>query len=254
MLSVSDESLSVIDGIDLSSIQGDIDAKRVAESGVRFAYVKCTQYSGTADWRFWQYVQALQAQGVPCGPYHFCSVASDPTKQAAFFFSHSDGLGTQRGDLPPLIDYEFVTPGVSAETASQWLDTFVDEVERLWYPGNELDKARGLTVRLSPIYVFPYFAQTQQPFLGKTRATRCPLHMASYPGGIPDKLAKPPTTAGWDRPLLWQYSGNNGVKVPGIGPACDRDRFMGTEEEFSAFRGYINMPADNCSGDAASSS
>lgn len=237
--------MSTIDGIDFCSIQGDIDAQKIKDSGVRFAYVKCTQYSGTVDWRFWQYVQALQAQGVPCGAYHFCSVASDPTKQAQFFFSHSDGLGTARGDLPPLLDYEYVTPGVSPSVASQWLDTFVDEVERLWYPDNEKDRLRGLQVRVPPIYLFPYFAKSQQPFLGKTRATRCPLHMAAYPGGIPADNAIPPTTDGWERATLWQYSGNGGPKVPGIVPDCDRDRFMGTEEEFAAFRGYINMPADS---------
>ena len=240
-----------IDGIDFCSIQGDVDADKIKAAGVRFAYIKATQYSSTADWRFHGYRRQLEMVGIPCGPYHFCSVASDPVKQADFFFQESDGLGTSIGDLPPLIDFEYVHD-LHPKEQCQWLDAFVDEVEAKWYPDNKMKQAyNDPHIRLPAIYLFPYFAKSMQPYLGKTRATRCPLHMAFYPGGIPNDNATPPTTDGWTRPLLWQYSGNGGVKVPGIVPDCDRDRFMGTEEEFQAFLGNYPRPVDSIEGDAS---
>ncbi len=54
---------------------------------------------------------------------------------------------------------------------------------------------------------------------------------------------------GYTRSRFWlhQYSGNNGKKVPGVIPDCDRQVFYGTAGDFAEFRGLVR-PVSSAGG------
>lgn len=252
----------VADGIDLCSLQcagGDPDFDRVKQAGFSFVYIKCTQYSGIRDHAFPRLRDAAKKAGLHVGAYHFCSqsgmtenggyVMTDPEAQMEFFHNTSEGLGSLPGELPPMIDWEFCTKPTKHQCVT-WLHKAASAAEALWYPQNnhvEMLEA-GWKPRFPVIYTYPNYAATHQPELGEEDGLKqYPLCYASYKsagqkllpwypqaGEAPlHKVPKP-----WERALLVQYSGNNGIKVAGIQADCDRQVFTGTKEEWDAFIGY----------------
>ena len=61
-----------IHGIDVSKFQGDIDWNAVANSGVKFAWIKATE-GGDRDARFQANWEGAKAVGIPHGAYHFAA-------------------------------------------------------------------------------------------------------------------------------------------------------------------------------------
>lgn len=255
-----------INGIDVSGLQWPINAQAVADAGFRFVYVKSSQYSSTKDGRYNAIVEELSKAGLTIGPYHFCSHDSDPVAQADFFYRASSGLGSKVGELPPMADWEFCTPERYSNHPAHcvdWIEKFTARCDELWYPNNDVLSVPRKTV----LYTFPDYARRHQPVLSRSvpLAGR-PLCYASYAsepdgkggyrlkGWLPsaDRAPLHQTPAGLSGPVLWQYSGNNGYKVPGIKPDCDRQVFMGTEAEFQVFLGRPAVrPVDVVEGTAA---
>jgi lysozyme len=60
-----------IHGIDVSKFQGDIDWNAVANSGIKFAWIKATEGGDYADARFQANWEGAKAAGIPHGAYHF---------------------------------------------------------------------------------------------------------------------------------------------------------------------------------------
>ena len=60
-----------IHGIDVSKFQGDIDWNAVANSGVKFAWIKATEGGDRVDRRFQANWTGAKAAGVPRGASHF---------------------------------------------------------------------------------------------------------------------------------------------------------------------------------------
>lgn len=251
-----------IDGIDLCSIQvarGMPDFRRVRDAGFEFAYVKSSQYSSTRDHQFDRIVEAATKAGLNCGAYHFCSQAAttdagggwimtNPEEQMEFFYKASSGLGKNPGELPPMIDWEYCTKP-SKNLCVDWLVGAAAKAEKLWYPGNDSKDAfdQGKKPRYPVIYTFPWYAESHQPDLGNQALLKdFPLCFASYKsqgqkllpwypksGEAPlHKVPKP-----WDKALLVQYSGDNGLPVPGIDVTTDRQVFTGTGEDWELFLG-----------------
>lgn len=249
-----------IDGIDLCSIQGMPDFQRVADAGFKFAYIKCSQYSSIQDHMFDRLVEGFLKVKMAVGAYHFCSQASrtgeadhewimtDPQKQMEFFYKASSGLGKLPGELPPMIDWEYCTLPPPVDCVI-WLQRAAESVDRLWYPKNDSIQAAadGWIERHGVIYTYPYYSGQHQPYLGHAKGLgKHPLCFASYksvgPKLVPwypkdGEVPLHPVPKPWDRALLVQYSGNNGLKVPGIGPDCDRQVFTGSQGEWQDFLG-----------------
>ena len=235
----------MIELVDMCSLQdpAHVDFKKMKDSGVRGVYLKSSQYSGSEDPTFDIGVERATAAGLVCGPYHFAYCGSDAATQMAFFWKASRGLGSKPGELPPLIDWEYAVNDSAGRPLSklavvEWLLKALQSAKTIWYPDSD---------RKPSAYTFPEFALehaaelASQPLLGNY-----PLTLAAYPSLIvPRDPPKP-----WTAVTVHQYAGNDG-RVPGVATACDRDRFMGTEEDFQAYIGNsadLTLPVQETSG------
>ncbi len=225
-----------IELVDMCSLQAPdrVDFNKVRDSGIRGVYFKASQYSASDDPTFAVGVERAMAAGLVCGAYHFAYCGSDAIKQMEHFYKASGGLGSLPGELPPMLDWEFAVNGSDGKPLTKsgtvlWLAAALDHMWSLWY-------ARG--ERRPTAYTYPFFADERQPWLSQVQTLASyPLTLAAYPSIT--KIPKP-----WDRVTIHQYVGNGG-KVPGVPVDCDRDRFLGTEEEFQAFLGNTPGPTGN---------
>lgn len=244
-----------INGIDLCSIQDavPINYKAVADAGFHFAYVKCSQYSSTRDHKYRKLVDGLLSAGLRVGAYHFCAHDTDPERQAEFFFRASEGLGQKAGELPPMMDWEFCTPSKYPNHPKHcvtWIKKFARKVTELWYP----DNAHRRIPRLPVLYSYPNYCGTHQPALSEeVELGEFPLCYASYkskPNGKGSYELVPWLPSPEQGPLhaipkpftrwtLWQYSGDKGLRVPGISVDCDRQLFNGSQGDWAEFLGMI---------------
>ena len=94
-----------VQGIDVSSHQGDINWQSLRKQGVDFAYIKASEGGDFRDRRFAANWIAAARAGVRHGAYHFFTLCRPGADQAANF------LGAVPGDpnaLPPAVDLEFM--------------------------------------------------------------------------------------------------------------------------------------------------
>lgn len=244
----------VIWGFDASSVQwtSKVSFLSAFEAGYRFAYVKCSQYSRTRDGRYSDLVLRLQAAGITVGAYHFCSHDSDPVSQMEFFFGASEGLGSNPGELPPMLDWEFCTPGHYTPANGfqdghpahcvNWLVKAQEHATRLWYPGNDRRELDGNSRREAVVYTYPNYSATHQPALGMALSLGTkPLVFASYTFGsdMPSRAHIPAhkIPAPWQKATMVQVKGNDG-RLPGLVGACDIDCFLGSEKDWRVHLGY----------------
>lgn len=108
--------LSLVRGIDVSDHQGEIDWQAVADSGVRFAMIRCgwRGYSGGSlneDSRFRENIEGAQAAGLDVGVYFFSQAVSviEAAEEAVYTVKLLEGYELQ---LPVFYDWEFI--GVDA--------------------------------------------------------------------------------------------------------------------------------------------
>lgn len=95
---------SNIRGVDVSSYQGAVDFNRLAEQGIRFAYIKATEGSSYQDSRFADNWVNAANTNVLSGAYHFFSFDSAGKTQAENFVNTiGDDLS---GRLIPAVDIE----------------------------------------------------------------------------------------------------------------------------------------------------
>ena len=128
----------MIYGLDLHAGYGVIDFDKVAASGVRFAWAKCTEGNQGGgkfvDPQFKRNVAECKRVGIAVGAYHFAFPLPEdgknkfrsPKEQAEIAFRNSGGLGSQPGDLSPALDLEWPPPnewkkwGVTAKDIADW--------------------------------------------------------------------------------------------------------------------------------------
>lgn len=219
-----------IELVDMCSLQDPerVNFNKMKDSGIRGVYFKSSQYSSSSDPTFNIGVERAKAAGLVCGAYHFAYCGSDPTDQAVFFYKACRGLGEKAGELPPMMDWEFANTGPDGQPLRKsdtvkWLVTAMAAMKTIWYPDNN---------RLPTIYSFPFFCDERQPYLEQAgeSLSQYPLTLAAYPSVL--NVPKP-----WTKVTIHQYVGNGG-RVPGVTTDCDRDRFLGTEDEFRLFLGH----------------
>jgi GH25 family lysozyme M1 (1,4-beta-N-acetylmuramidase) len=144
---------------------------------------------------------------------------------------------------------------------------FMKRVTELWYPNNykalmpmATDEDKFM-YRLPGVYTYPWYAASHQPNLGNSKElAKYWLHLAAYKtkngklcpwlpddGSDPFKSIGQRTPKPWDKVTVWQYSGNSGLKTPGIAADCDRDVFLGSHADWDKFRG-VYRPTDLITG------
>lgn len=220
----------MIQGIDVSWCQGQIEWPRVAEAGIRFAICKMTEGAHGVDPTGIRNLEAARAVGLVEGAYHFARVADDPVMQADALWR---AVGPMMPKLPPVIDIESAP---SFMTGPQ----IIEATERL---AKEIRDRFG---RWPIIYSYPSFLMRLGPTLAKSGTLgMCKLWIAHYlwtKDGAPPISVQPMVPMPWSKWTIWQHSGNGGAKVPGIATDVDRNVFAGDERAFRELQGLEDAP------------
>ena len=192
-------------GIDISAHNGDVDFKRVAESGIKFVWIKASEGETIRDAKFQENYSAARESGLRVGAYHFFRFDCDGVMQA---MNLCQSLGDVNPDMGIAIDIELESnaEGVADEVIVSNIDSMVDYLRLRGYPitlySNKEGYARFLRDHFSDY----------------------PLWICSFSDGEP--IAEAP----W---VFWQYSHTG--KVPGVSGKCDEDVFRRSESEFAKF-------------------
>ena len=132
------------EGIDISSYSGNIDWKKVKESGIDFAMIRVggrgygEKGEMYTDERALEYINGAKAEGIKVGAYFFSQAVS--TEEA---IEEADYVKTVLGDIkldyPVAYDWEIIkdddarTDSVSASQATECARAFCDRVKELGY-------------------------------------------------------------------------------------------------------------------------
>lgn len=204
----------MIQGIDVSHYQGNIDWGKVAKAGIKFAYVKASQGATIQDAKADDYVDGAKAAGLLVGLYHYFTPTGDAGAQYRNFMSVAEKCGGLQGMLVPALDVEGdVHNGLGDMSGADYASS---ALAWLSYIGKSVTKK-------CIVYTFPSFSAKLQYKLGGS-----PLWCASYPSlsftngamnGFP----------GWDNWTIWQYSDKGSIK--GISGYVDLDAFNGGSDD-----------------------
>ncbi|MEM7624740.1 MAG: glycoside hydrolase family 25 protein [Planctomycetota bacterium] len=131
----------VIEGIDVSQWQFNIDWNAVAGTDKEFVFIKATDSHTLVDPRFRVNGPGATNAGLIVGVYHFATPYSfdrnspidlsfnDAVAEAQWFVDRA-GAYMQAGNLPPVLDLE-VNASLGKTVLSNWADDFLDHVESL---------------------------------------------------------------------------------------------------------------------------
>jgi GH25 family lysozyme M1 (1,4-beta-N-acetylmuramidase) len=202
-------------GIDVWAGNGQIDWRKVKDSGIDFVYVRAA-YGTHPDKFAADYLNSARAAGLLCGVYHFLRTSEDYDKQIAVMVQQLARLEVGKGDLPPAVDVEdnphFDGPWDRANNAA-----YLDALQR-W-----IAKVRSETGAAPMLYTRAgFWAELDNP----AGFADCPLWVANY------GVKKPSLPEGWPNYTVWQYSESGAV--PGIAGEVDLNSFAGTMTELQA--------------------
>ncbi|MEA2519460.1 MAG: lysozyme [Chloroflexota bacterium] len=204
-------SPTYLDGVDVSYHQGGIDWQQVAASGKRFAFIRATSGTLTADSAYAANASGAHAAGLVVGSYHNAnpdSAFNDAANEAAWFLRNAR---IAPGDLIPVLDLE-VTNGLDVATLTAWAQTWLEQVHA----------ATGLRAM---IYTNPGFWQSSMADTDWFARNGYPVLWIAHwtTASQPSVPAGGWGGSGW---TFWQHS--NVGTVAGIGGSVDLDRFRGS--------------------------
>lgn len=204
-----------IEGIDVSSNQGQVDWAAVLGAGKAFAFARATVGGHQADPRFSANWQNMSEAGILRGAYHFFWPLTPWQDQATNFMDTVGALS--KGDLPPVLDLEEAISKSDPLKRDAWKD--IPANQRLSIIQNWLTQVeQGLGLR-PMIYTRQNFIELLLGDSVSALAT-CPLWIAHYQVPAP---SIPPKWTSW---TFWQYSETGGVD--GEQGNVDCDRFSGS--------------------------
>ena len=202
-----------VHGIDVSKFQGEIDWNAVADSGVKFAWIKATEGGDRADQRFQANWSGAKAAGVPHGAYHFVYWCRPPLEEMSFFEQNAP---VENDALPPVLDVE-ATP--TSPTCHRHL-TEEGAVADMKVMLEEMERHYG---KRPIIYTTVDFYE----------AILSDGALSDYPIWVRSTKHHPAVKYGSRAWAFWQYQSDG--KTPGIKGNVDRDVFYGTKEQWDAF-------------------
>ncbi|PLC16943.1 hypothetical protein BV582_05160 [Bacillus paralicheniformis] len=121
-----------IKGIDVSHWQGNINWKKVAGDGIKFAFIKATEGTTLKDNKFVTNISGANAVGIKTGAYHFARFGSksEALAEARFFLSVANKV---RLTYPLVLDLEVNQRNVSKPVLTDAAVAFLREVEKAGY-------------------------------------------------------------------------------------------------------------------------
>jgi lysozyme len=202
-----------IHGIDVSKFQGDIDWSKVADSGVKFAWIKATEGGDRADERFQANWTGAKEAGIPRGAYHFVYWCRAPMEEMANFEQNAP---VETDALPPVLDVE-ATP--TSPTCHRHLteDGAIAEMKVML---EEMERHYG---KRPIIYTTLDFYE----------AILSDGAFTDYPIWVRSTKYHPSVKYGSRAWRFWQYRSDGWI--PGIRGKVDQDAFYGTREQWDAF-------------------
>ena len=197
------EALTALQGIDVSSHQGEIDWKQVADSGIDFAIIRAgfrgygTQGSLNVDERFHTNMKGALDAGLEVGVYFFSQATdvNEAEEEARLLLRELEGYEVT---FPVIFDWERIqdsaarTNAVTGKTITLMAETFCAQIEQAGYlPGVYFNQDMG-------------YLELE---LGR---------LADYPFWLAEYDARPNFHYSFD---LWQYSSSG--TIPGIETPVD---------------------------------
>jgi lysozyme len=207
-----------IEGIDVSSNQGQVDWTAVKRAGKAFAFARATIGGHQLDSQFATNWQRMRDAGIIRGAYHFFWPSTPWQDQAELFTKTIGSLSP--GDLPPALDLEEAMAKGDSSKHDAWQDVAVDQ--RLFAVQSWLDAVQQAHGRRPMIYTRQNFIE---PLFGDgiTTLAASGLWIAHY------KVAAPRTPSTWASWTFWQYLDTGSVE--GVHGNVDCDRFNGLPED-----------------------
>jgi len=197
-------------GIDVSYHQGSIDWAQVAAAGKRFAFIRASAGTLTADTMYSTNRAGALGAGLTIGSYHYGNpdtAPNDAANEAAWFLRNAT---IASGDLLPVLDLE-VTNGLDPAAMTAWAQTWLGEVTA----------ATGVRPL---IYTNASFWSTSMANTDWFALNGYPLWIAHWTSASqPNVPAGNWAGSGWQ---VWQYSSTG--SVPGIASVVDLDRLNGS--------------------------
>ncbi|MES4904847.1 MULTISPECIES: lysozyme [unclassified Streptomyces] len=205
--------LATVEGVDVSSHQGNVAWSTLWNSGVRFAYVKATEGTSYTNPYFSQQYTGSYNVGMIRGSYHFALPDnSSGAAQATYFVNHGGGWSKDGKTLPGALDMEYnpygaTCYGKSASAMVSWIKDFTTTY-------------KSLTGRDPVIYTSTSWWKSctgNSSAFGSTNPLWIPRYGSSV-GELP---------AGWGFHTIWQYT-SSGATVG------DHNKFNGAIDRVQA--------------------
>jgi len=202
----------MIPGIDVSHWQREIDWSEVKRSGVKFAFIKATEFPDKrtalfVDDELRKNISGASSNGIFWSAYHFFRTHIDPVIQAKVFCETVGDFTS----LPPVLDLEVA--GSKGERLNYKVRQFLDETEKI-------------TNKRPIVYSSGGFWRSYMTYEKKSHADWArayPLWLAQYTTLWPTPLYP---WAGWE---FWQYTDKG--KIPGVVTHVDLNWFNGSVED-----------------------
>jgi len=202
-----------VEGIDVSSYQGNVDWNYWWGQGKRFAYIKATEGTGYINSYFSQQYIGSYNVGMIRGAYHYARPdLSGGAAQADYFVAHGGGWSADGKTLPGTLDIEWgpnsACYGLSTGAMVQWILSFSNEYH-------------AKTNRWPVIYTATSWWSQCTGNGGDFTSTN-PLWVARYastPGTLP---------YAWTFYTFWQYSSAGNMDKDTFSAGMDRLQVLAT--------------------------
>ena len=210
--------IPVLPGIDLSRHNGRVDFKKVAASGVKYAWVKVTEGTTHINPGFEDKFKGCRDHGIIVGGYHFgrpdtyADNPADANNEAEHFLDTISRVGIRRGDLVPVLDVE---AGMKTD------DQFNADWTLEWLTRVRVENTIRCMVYTASWATDLYLKHAS--VASRRQLASYPLWWARYHEGIePNNSHK---MLSWDEWKVWQWTGHG--QVPGVTGRCDQNWMAG---------------------------
>ncbi|AJT64415.1 lysozyme [Streptomyces chattanoogensis] len=213
VLAPRQSSAASVEGVDVSSHNGNVAWSTLWNSGVRFAYAKATESASYTNPYFAQQYNGSYQAGMIRGAYHFATPnTSSGATQANYFVNHGGGWSKDGKTLPGALDMEYnpygsTCYGLSAAGLVNWMKD--------WFATYKARTGRDAVLYTSTAW-WKQCTGNSSAF-GSVNPLWLPRYGSSV-GELP---------AGWGFHTIWQYT-SSGATVG------DHNRFNGSLDRLKA--------------------